>query len=53
MGQVTDAVASSPTPPFSGVHSETKTENEYFGFVVDTAALTARISQATAVPSKG
>jgi hypothetical protein len=33
IGQVTDAVASSPTPPLSGVHSETSAVKEYEGDV--------------------
>lgn len=53
IGQVTEAVASSPTPPLSGVHSEIKTENEYEGFVALTEPLTGFTVQVTAVPSKG
>jgi hypothetical protein len=53
IGQVTEAVASSPTPPLSGVHSEIKTENVYEGFVGLTAPLTGLTTQFTAVPSKG
>lgn len=36
IGQVTDAVESSPTAPFKGVHSETSAENVYEGEVAET-----------------
>jgi len=36
IGQVTDAVANSPTAPFSGVHSDITAENVYRGFVAAT-----------------
>jgi hypothetical protein len=45
MGQVTDAVASSPTPPLSGVHSETSAVKEYEGDV----ALTVEVGDTTIV----
>jgi hypothetical protein len=49
IGQVTDAVASSPTAPLSGVHSETNALNEYAG---ETPA-TGRTVIETAVPIVG
>ncbi len=49
IGQVTDAVASSPTAPLSGVHSETNAEKLYAG---DEPA-TGRTVIETAVPSVG
>jgi hypothetical protein len=47
IGQVTDAVASSPTAPLSGVHSEIKAEKLYAG---DDPA-TGRTVIETAVPT--
>ncbi|CAB4149063.1 hypothetical protein UFOVP534_42 [uncultured Caudovirales phage] len=45
MFQVTEAVASSPTPPLSGVHSETSAVKEYEGDV----ALTVEVGDTTIV----
>jgi hypothetical protein len=49
IGQVTEAVASSPTAPLSGVHSETNALKVYAGEV----AATGRTVIETAVPSVG
>jgi hypothetical protein len=49
IGQVTDAVANSPTAPLSGVHSETNALNEYAGEL----PATGRTVIETAVPIVG
>jgi hypothetical protein len=53
IGQVTLAVANSPTAPLSGVHSETKALKLYAGLLADTAPATGLTVIETAVPSVG
>jgi hypothetical protein len=54
IGQVTSAVFSSPTAPFTGVHSVIKTEAVKLGLAVLTAAVLALITIVTAVePTNG
>ena len=55
MGNVTSAVASSPTAPLTGVHSVTSTENVYDGLADEAAAVPFGFTtQVTAVePTSG
>lgn len=55
IGNVTSAVASSPTAPLTGVHSVTSTEKVYDGFADEAAAVPLGLmTQVTAVePTSG
>ena len=54
IGHVTDAVANSPTAPFSGVHSEITALKLYEGLSAATfAAATGCTTTGTTVPSSG
>ncbi len=52
IGQVTDAVESSPTAPFNGVHSATSALNVYEGFVAPTADEVGVTTIVVAVPTR-
>ena len=53
IGQVTETVASSPTAPDNGCHSETKALNAYCGFVAVVVHATGLITIAADVPIVG
>ena len=52
-GQVTEAVANSPTAPLSGVHSDTNTVAVYAGFVADVVEPFGFTTTVVVFPSNG